>query len=288
MSAPDLSGVTDNYFPAVQRGFSDSLDGSITAGSTSLLLHSVSGYTNGDSVFLWIDPNNSNAELVFGIVNTGTIALTSLVRGVIGVASAHSSGATVAQYVSSADHMSLRKGLLVEHNQDGTHGNITADSITTDSLTVAGVNILNTVYPVGSIYTNATSSTNPSTLLGFGTWVAFGTGRVLVSKAASGTFATAGATGGEETHTLTTAELASHSHGVNDSGHTHSMPQDMAYTDASDRLTYSGGNRQAYGHGAASVTNSSSTGISIQNSGSGSAHNNLQPYIVVYMWQRTA
>ena len=39
-----------------------------------------------------------------------------------------------------------------------------------------------TLYPVGSIYTNASSATNPATLLGFGTWAAFAAGRVMVGN----------------------------------------------------------------------------------------------------------
>ena len=72
------------------------------------------------------------------------------------------------------------------------------------------------MYPVGSIYTNAAVSTNPATLLGFGTWAAYAEGRVPVGKASSGTFNTLNATGGAETdsHTLTTSEIPAHSHKV--------------------------------------------------------------------------
>lgn len=129
MSAPDLSGITDNYFVATQKGFSDSLNGSITDAATSMTLNSTSGFSTGDSVFLWIEPGAATAELVYGIVGAAN-TVGSLVRGVIGSAAAHSSGATVTEYVSSADHMLLRKGLLVEHDQDGTHTNITATTVT--------------------------------------------------------------------------------------------------------------------------------------------------------------
>ena len=77
-------------------------------------------------------------------------------------------------------------------------------------MTAATIN--NLVYPVGSVYVNATVSTNPATLLGVGTWVAYGEGRVPVGKAGSGTFDTLGATGGAETHTLTLNEIPSHNH----------------------------------------------------------------------------
>jgi hypothetical protein len=80
--------------------------------------------------------------------------------------------------------------------------------------------ILAAVYPVGSIYV-ATVSTNPATLLGFGTWSAFGTGRTLVGIDAGQTeFDTVEETGGEKTHVLTIAELASHTHVQNSHNHT--------------------------------------------------------------------
>ena len=90
------------------------------------------------------------------------------------------------------------------------------------------ISVMQTIYPVGSIYIS-TLSTNPATLLGFGTWSAFGAGRVLVGKAGSGTFATGGATGGAETHTLTSDEMPSHTHIQNAHGHaqnSHTHTQD--------------------------------------------------------------
>ena len=70
-----------------------------------------------------------------------------------------------------------------------------------------------TLYPVGSIYINASVSTNPSTLFGFGTWVEFGKGRVLVGVDTGQTeFDTLGETGGAKTHTLSINEMPSHNH----------------------------------------------------------------------------
>lgn len=133
--------------------------------------------------------------------------------------------------------------------------------------------ILKAVYPVGSIYT-ATVSTNPATLFGFGTWSAYGAGRVLVGKASSGTFATAGATGGVETVTLTAAQsgLPAHSHvqrvGNGSGGSILMTPQ-------------------VYYNAATSFATSGSTSDNTAANASES-HTNLQPYIVVYMWERTA
>jgi len=121
------------------------------------------------------------------------------------------------------------------------------------------------VYPVGSVYINATNSTNPGTLLGFGTWAAFGAGRVPVGIDSSDTdFDTAEETGGAKTHTLSIAELPAHTH---------------TYTRKSvTGGTLSGGDPNS----VSDVTDNTGS------TGSGSAHNNVQPYIVVYMWKRTA
>lgn len=155
------------------------------------------------------------------------------------------------------------------------------------------------LWPIGSVYIEATG-TNPNSTLGFGTWTAFGAGKVLVGFDSSDSdFGTAGATGGEKTHTLTTSELASHSHSngtltaTTAGSHTHSMNRDVAYTDSSSRQTYSSGGNQSFGFGDRSLENSAGshshdiTG-STSTAGSGTAHNNLQPYLVTYFWKRTA
>lgn len=124
------------------------------------------------------------------------------------------------------------------------------------------------VYPVGSIYINASVSTNPSTLLGFGTWTAFGSGRVLVGVDTSQTeFDTLGETGGAKTHTLTINEMPSHFHGT-------------TFTQTTGGI--------AIGSSVGKNKNDSGVGDNTTSTGSGQAHNNLQPYITVYMWRRTA
>jgi hypothetical protein len=145
-------------------------------------------------------------------------------------------------------------------------------------------NILNEIiYPVGSIYTSATISTNPNTLLGFGTWAAFGAGRVLVGN--GGGFS-AGATGGSAD-----AVVVSHSHtaSVSDPSHTHSGTLGIAYGGSHGG---SAGFEEGRGNPdwTAGAVGDSTTGISVSNSTEGvsGTNANLQPYVVVYMWNRTA
>jgi len=135
------------------------------------------------------------------------------------------------------------------------------------------------IYPVGSIYINATDNTNPATLFGFGTWTAFGAGRVPVGFSSGETeFDTAEETGGAKTHTLTDAQLPATEIEVYDGSNWYPI--------------YGTGGASGAGYFGRPVTefpNTSNAGnTKIRVKGSGSAHNNLQPYITVYMWKRTA
>ena len=123
-------------------------------------------------------------------------------------------------------------------------------------------------FPVGAVFI-AVVSTNPATLLGYGTWSAFGAGRMLVGLDAGDTdFDTVEETGGAKTHTLTTAEMPAHTH------------PEVAPTSASGGALRFGVDTNASG----AVTDGNATG----STGGGGAHNNMPPYIVVYMWKRTA
>ena len=140
------------------------------------------------------------------------------------------------------------------------------------------------LYPVGSIYTNATVSTNPGTLLGFGTWTAFGAGRVMVGfNSGNALFDTAEETGGSADSTL-----PSHTHTatVTDPGHTHILSGSAVTGGAISAAVYSNGLRTDNSNTMTTVT----TGISVSNASAGTSgtNANYQPYITVYMWKRTA
>jgi hypothetical protein len=174
--------------------------------------------------------------------------------------------------------------------------------------------LLASVYPVGSIYTNATVSTNPATLLGFGTWTAFGAGRVMVGFDSGNTlFDTAEETGGSynatlvsHTHTATSSftgtALGNHTHTVTDPGHNHLAGSGQtAYVGLTPAQA---GAQQGSAPNSSAALQSAVTGISIDNAsagtpagsvstsnsteGSSATNANIQPYVTVYMWKRTA
>lgn len=120
------------------------------------------------------------------------------------------------------------------------------------------------LYPIGSIYTNATNSTNPATLIGFGTWVAFGAGKVIVGiDSGDADFDTAEETGGSKD-----AVIVNHNHSITQRG-----IQGNSY-DTLEAISFDIGGTE----GTVNTSNAGESGIG----------KNLQPYIVVYMWKRTA
>jgi len=141
------------------------------------------------------------------------------------------------------------------------------------------------VYPVGSIYTNATSSTNPATLLGFGTWTAFGAGRVMVGfNSGNALFDTAEETGGSAD-----AITVSHTHTATstDAGHTHQEQYSGGSAGAGNGISNS--SVSAYTLSSAyTASGQASITTTIASAGSSGTNANYQPYITVYMWKRTA
>jgi hypothetical protein len=164
---------------------------------------------------------------------------------------------------------------------DNTKTTLSAGAITIAPNGITATEIsqsfLDTIYPIGSIYSNASNSANPATLLGFGTWVRV-EGKVIVGYDsddndfdAVGSGTNTNSTTGSKTHTLTEAEMPSHTHGsglvsIDSNGGRTTFTNNRLENDA-ERATFEG--------------NTNSTG------GDG-AHNNLQPYYVAHMWRRTA
>lgn len=120
--------------------------------------------------------------------------------------------------------------------------------------------ILQAVYPVGALYMSATNSVSPSTVLGFGSWERV-QGRFLLG--ASDTYAV-GSTGGEAEHTLTIDEMPAHNHGINGAADTGNSGHSLVYQEKQYQF------------------------LNTASAGGNKAHNNMPPYLSVYIWKRTA
>lgn len=252
MSLPTLKQALGNEI-------STTLASPINASDTTISVASGSGM-NASGGYAIIDEGTASEEVVYiQSVSGATLTVASGGRGLEGTSAvSHSAGAVLTDIIVASHISSL----------------------------ISAINAIGqTFYPIGSLYTNASDVTNPATLLGFGTWIAFGTGQVLVGIDAGQTeFNTIGKTGGEKAHTLLKAELPSYNLTVTDTGHIHTQGGQTAASNV--------GGGVAYGNGVSGAgtwsTNSATTGITVATGGSGTAFNNLQPYITVYIWQRTA
>ncbi|WP_421664994.1 phage baseplate protein [Pantoea agglomerans] len=136
-------------------------------------------------------------------------------------------------------------------------------------------NVTNMMYPVGSIYMNYSRGNNPRDFFGEGTWAAYSQGRVLIGVGQTSDTRGevrnygAGSSGGEYQHVLTESEMPSHNHGIalgynGDGGNgSDSSPPYMRFPSPQTQSTgtdWRGGN---------------------------AAHNNMQPFVAVYIWVRT-
>lgn len=129
-----------------------------------------------------------------------------------------------------------------------------------------------------------TTNTNPNTYLGFGEWTLWGSGRVPVGiDTTDANFNTVEKTGGEKSHTLTTAEMPLHY------GHVNTW--DGSYTDMFIDIDKAGAifTKTAMGYGRGwNIQASNEIVPCTESRGGDSPHNNLQPYITCYIWKRIA
>jgi microcystin-dependent protein len=150
-----------------------------------------------------------------------------------------------------------------------------------DAETVKGKTILEQTYPVGAIYIS-TNNTSPASLFG-GTWAQLKDTFLLAhgdtyTSTASATPSQVSAEAGEATHQLTTDEIPSHSHDIG------------LNTSNSVKLGWGSGSSYAPNLFSIAANGTDTTGNKFiaLNSGGGGAHNNMPPYLTVYMWKRTA
>lgn len=149
------------------------------------------------------------------------------------------------------------------------------------TLVVGGATLLDYTHPVGSVYIS-TAATDPADLFGGGTWERI---KDVFLLAAGDTFA-AGSTGGEASHTLTTAEMPTHAHDpANQAGYYGFITNSQKVFTVGDMGVQSGSGRYyPYASAAFDISRNTETGAT----GGGKAHNNMPPYLTVYAWRRTA
>lgn len=169
-----------------------------------------------------------------------------------------------------------------------TAGTSTTQLATTSFVTTA----LQALYPIGSIY-SATVSTNPGTLFGFGTWVAYGAGRVLIGN---GSGFTAAATGGSadaivvaHTHTGTTVSTSLTGTVANIAeSFANSGTASGVFTKGSGTSSGTPQSTDTSASGSFSMDASHTHTFTTGSTGASGTNANLPPYVVVYMWNRTA
>ena len=164
---------------------------------------------------------------------------------------------------------------------------------------------LDKVYPIGSVYISANGA-NPNAIIG-GTWEEFATGRTLIGYDPSDNdFTETGMTGGEKTHVLTVDELPEHNHDVTVEN---KELTGSVWNFVGQNAKFGPGNSTSGvfskgGDGTCFYPSSTGKAVGVNdgfmldathdhtatsgNTGSGTAHNNMMPYITVRMWKRTA
>ena len=134
------------------------------------------------------------------------------------------------------------------------------------------------LYPVGTYYETSNANWTPSSAGWYGTWQEDTGGKTTVAKSADTEFNSIGKTGGEKIHKLTIEEMPKHTHEMrvvkdNEANSGGFLP----------KANNSQGNNNGWTDYVNDITN-----YAINNKGGGQSHNNLQPYIVVRRWHRTA
>lgn len=195
---------------------------------------------------------------------------------------AEGNGFNIKMKATFSEDIKLQKGLKLEAAKDSGQAPPKVAVLMNDGWMRCRTTV-DLIYPVGSIYMSV-NATNPKELFG-GTWEKI-QGKFLLGMSSS---YPAGSTGGEATHTLTSSEIPFHNHDIGQQGNTSKiLPTQIAVDDSSHEqyvTTLEGG---ASGWYKSSVAWDGRIATRDQTSPYGQAHNNMPPYLAVYIWKRTA
>ena len=286
LSFTGASAATNVYIPPASKqyivrnnsGYTITIYNSTVIGNTTAAGTGIS-VVNGDKIMVWSDATNvfdiksNNVTGTVAIANGGTGQITQqlAINALTGtqtnnrVLRSDGTNATLSQVVLTTDV----SGVLPVAN--GGTGGTTAAALT--------ILVGNLLFPIGALY-SSTAATNPGTLLGFGTWTAFGAGQVMMGSGNASYLA--GTTGGSydaivpsHTHTATST--------VTDPGHAHALGFSFALMNTGS----SGGLIQIGSQNTGTAVTGITVATTVATAGVSPTDANLQPYIVVYMWQRT-
>ena len=200
-------------------------------------------------------------------VNSGTISLT---KANVTSALGYTPPTTDTKYTLPTGNASTLGGVKLSDSTSSTSSTSGGIAATPAAVKAAIAEAKLAAWPIGSIYMTV-SNTSPASLFG-GTWERI-SDRFLLG--ASGTYP-AGAAGGESGHTLTQSELPNYS---------------LSVTNGSNVIrSKTGSSADAYVQtqsGGWGIPNWESKTVTVASGGSGKAHNNMPPYLAVYMWKRT-
>jgi hypothetical protein len=139
-----MSNVTavTHLLPTANEGFITTLGSSISSGATVVPLTDITGLTNGSTFVGIIEPGATNQQVFTGIVDTGGAEITG-VEWTRGANVPHTGGVSIVDYITGTAFNMLSRWASIEHNDDGTHSNVTADSLQVTSATTLASLILN-------------------------------------------------------------------------------------------------------------------------------------------------
>lgn len=138
MAGSDVSAVV-NYFPRPNEGFTTTLGSTISSGAATVPLTSTTGLTNASIFVGIIEPGQTNQQTFTGTVDTGGGQITG-VKWTRGTNVGHTGGVTIVDYVTGTAINMISAGFLKQHTQTGTHGAVTATSVSTSGNAAIGGN----------------------------------------------------------------------------------------------------------------------------------------------------
>jgi hypothetical protein len=129
-----MAAANTDKFKKAKRRFSTTIGvGGFAAGATTLPLTSTTGLDTDTAITLVIEPGTADEEVITGVVSGNNII--NCVRGKEGTNDiVHNAGDAVSMYFTETHWDDLVNGILQEHKQDGTHGILTATSVSTGAV----------------------------------------------------------------------------------------------------------------------------------------------------------